>query len=146
MTNLINKVLAILNDIAEIQTVLYDNSHSANVRIDRKPCPAALVYTLPDWTLDISKGNAKERAEIQVFFFKPASFDCKAEDKLSIIEDMNLIAREFIYDLLNDKTIKVIEDEVSLKAVFGEFDKFVVGVTLDITIEDRQGECIYTEP
>ncbi len=70
MTNLINKVLDILNNIESIQTVLFDNGHSSNVRIDRKPCPAALLYTLPEWFLDIGHGSSKERAEIQVFFFE----------------------------------------------------------------------------
>lgn len=146
MTNLTNKVLAILNDIADLETVIYDNSYSANVRIDRKPTPAALLYTLPDWTLDIGHGNSKERSEIQVFFFNRANFDCKAEDKLDIIEDMNLLAREFVYTLLNDNTVRVVDDEVKMTSSFGEFDAFVIGVVVKLTLEERQPSCIYTEP
>lgn len=146
MTNLTNKVLAILNDIAGIQTVIYDNGHSANVRIDRNSTPAALLYTLPDWKLDISHGNAIESAEIQVFFFERVSFDCKAEDKLTVFEDTELLAREFIYKLLNDNEIKVMDDEIKITACYGEFDAFVAGCTVNITIQMKQGECIYTEP
>lgn len=146
MTNLTNKVLAILNDIAGIQTVMFDNSHSTNVRIDRKLTPAALLYTLPDWNLDISHGTAKESADIQVFFFDRTRLDVKAEDKLDIFENMGEIAREFIYRLLNDNTVRVLDDTVKITATYGEFDSFVCGCTVNLTIEEKQGECLYTEP
>lgn len=142
MTNLTNKVLAILNDIAGIQTVIYDNGHSANVRIDRNSTPAALLYTLPDWTLDISKGTAREKADIQVFFFDRVNFDSKAEDKLQIFENMNSLARDFIRELLSDSEIKVLDDEVKITATYGEFDAFVCGCVVNITIEEKQGECL----
>lgn len=146
MTNLINKVLDILNSTESIQTVLFDNGHSSNVRIDRKPTPAALLYTLPEWFLDIGQGSSKERAEIQVFFFERVNFDSKAEDKLNIFENMGEISREFIYRLLNDSTIRVIEDEIKITACYGEFDAFVAGCVVNITIEEKQGSCLYIEP
>lgn len=146
MTNLINKVLAILNDIAEIQTVLYDNGSSSNVRIDRRPTPAALLYTLPDWTINVSKGNAVEGAEIQVFFFDRVNFDSKAEDKLTVFEETELLAREFIYRLLNDSTIRVLDDTIKITASYGSFDSFVAGCVVNLTIEEKQGSCIWSEP
>ena len=146
MTNLINKVLDILDNIESIQTVLFDNGHSSNVRIDRKPTPAALLYTLPDWNLDISHGTTKESADIQVFFFDRTGLDVKAEDKLDIFENMGEIAREFIYRLLNDNTVRVLDDTVKITATYGEFDSFVCGCTVNLTIEEKQGECLYTEP
>lgn len=142
MTNLTNKILAILNDIAGIQTVMYDNSHSANVRIDRNATPAALLYTLPDWTINISKGTAREKADIQVFFFDRVNFDCKAEDKLQIFENMGEISREFIQRLLNDGSIRVLDDEIKITASYGSFDSFVAGCVVNITIEEKQGECL----
>lgn len=146
MTNLINKLLAILNDIAEIQTVMFDNGSSSNVRIDRRPTPAALLYTLPDWTINVSKGNAVEGAEIQVFFFDRVNFDSKAEDKLTVFEDTELLAREFIYRLLNDSTIRVLDDTIKITASYGSFDSFVAGCVVNLTIEEKQGSCIYMEP
>lgn len=142
MTNLISKILDILNGMTGIQTVIYDNGHSANVRIDRKPTPAALLYTLPDWTLDISKGTAKEKADIQVFFFERVDFDCKAEDKLQIFENTNSLAREFIRELLSDGDIRVLDDEVKITATYGQFDSFVAGCTVNITIEEKQPSCM----
>lgn len=142
MTNLISKVLDILNNMDGIQTVMFDNGNSANVRIDRKPTPAALLYTLPDWTLDISRGTAKEKADIQVFFFERADFDSKAEDKLEIFENTNSLARDFIRELLSDGEIRVLDDEVKINSVFGQFDAFVAGCTVNITIEEKQPACL----
>lgn len=145
MTNLINKVLDILNGMDGIQTVMFDNGSSSNVRIDRKPTPAALLYTLPDWTLDISHGNARESCEIQVFFFNRVDFDSKAENKLETFENMGEIAREFIYRLLNESTIRVLDDTIKITATYGSFDSFVAGCTVQITIEEKQGSCLYVE-
>lgn len=144
MTNFIYKLQAILEDISDLQTVLYDNSSSANVRIDRKQTPAALIYTLPDWTINISKGNAVESAEIQVFFFERVNFDSTADTKLEIFENMGLLAREFIYRLLNDSTIRVLDDTIKITASYGSFDSFVAGCVVNLTIEEKQGSCIWT--
>lgn len=146
MTNLLNKVLDILDNIESIQTVLFDNGNSADVRIDRKPTPAALLYTLPAWNLDISGGVSRENADIQVFFFERAKFDSKSEEKLDIFENTGDMAREFIYKLLNDSSIRVIDDSVKINAVYGEFDAFVCGCTVNITIEEKQPSCIWSEP
>lgn len=142
MTNLTNKILNILQTIEGIQTVFYDNSHSANIRIDRNATPAALLYTLPDWTINIGKGVAKEKADIQVFFFDRVNFDSKAEDKLIVFENMNLLAREFIRKLLNDNELRVLNNEVNLTASYGKFDSFVAGCVVNIVIEEKQGGCL----
>lgn len=145
MTTIINRLLGILENMSGVQTVMYDNSNSANVRIDRKPTPAALVYTLPDWKVDISHGSARESCEIQVFFFNRVDFDSKAESKLETFENMGEIAREFIYRLLNESTIRVLDDTIKITATYGSFDSFVAGCTVQITIEEKQGSCMYVE-
>lgn len=142
MTNLISKVLDILNGMTGIQTVMFDSGNSANVRIDRKPTPAALLYTLPDWTLDISRGTAKEKADIQVFFFERVDFDSKAESKLETFENTNILAREFIRELLSDGEIMVLDEEVKITAAYGKFDSFVAGCTVNITIEEKKPACL----
>ena len=139
---LVNKIRAILGSIDDISTVMYDSGWSANVRIDRNPAPYALLYLLSDWTLDISKGVAKEGADIQVFFFDKANLDAKGEEKDLIVTQMELIAREFIRRVLADNTILVAEDTIKLRSSWGQFDKFCVGVSVTMKIEDKQGGCI----
>lgn len=139
---LVNKIRAILGSIDDINTVMYDSGWSANVRIDRNPAPYALLYLLSDWTLDISKGVAKEGADIQVFFFDKANLDAKGEEKDLIVTQMELIAREFIRRVLADNTILVAEDTIKLRSSWGQFDKFCVGVSVSMKLEDKQGGCI----
>ena len=139
---LVNKIRAILGSIDDINTVMYDSGWSANVRIDRNPAPYALLYLLSDWTLDISKGVAKEGADIQVFFFDKSNLDAKGEEKDLIVTQMELIAREFIRRVLADNTILVAEDTIKLRSSWGQFDKFCVGVSVTMKLEDKQGGCI----
>ena len=139
---IVDKILNILNQIDELKTVIYDQDFSANVHIDRKPTPGALIYCLPDWNLNIKTGLTKESADFQIFFFTPTQLDIKAEDKLSDIENMYQITRDFLSKLLKDNTIRVIDDNVVIKATYGKFDKFVCGVSLQIKIEQKQGYCI----
>jgi len=139
---LVNKIRAILGSIDDINTVMYDSGWSANVRIDRNPAPYALLYLLSDWTLDISKGVSKEGADIQVFFFDKANLDAKGEEKDLIVTQMELIAREFIRRVLADNTIIVAEDTIKLRSSWGQFDKFCVGVSVTMKLEDKQGGCI----
>lgn len=142
MTLLVDKILNILKNMDDLKTVIYDQDFSANVHIDRKPMPGALVYALPDWQLNIKTGLTKESAEFQIFFFTNTTLDIKAEDKLSDIENMYSITLDFLSKLLKDNNIRVLDDTVNVKATYGKFDKFVCGVSLQLKIEQKQGYCI----
>lgn len=137
-----DKIITILNSISDIKTIIYDSGFSANVRIDRKETPAALLYLIKDWQLDISNGLQKEIANIQVFFFDRAKFDTKGEEKDVIVDSMSLIAKEFLSKLLADKTIEVEGDTIQMRSVFGQFDAFCVGVNVELRIKEKQGQCL----
>lgn len=139
---LVNKIRDILAQMPDIQTLIYDSAWSSNIRVDRSPAPYAILYLLSDWTVDISSGVAKEGAQLQVFFADRAKFDCKGEEKDLIVTQMELIAREFIRRVLADNTIRVIDDTIKLRSSYGSFDAFVVGVSVTLNIELRQGSCI----
>lgn len=146
MNSIINKITSILNNMTEVKTVMFDNNFSANLRVDRSELPGALIYTVPDWNINIANGVSKEQVEVQVFFFDKGEFDSKAEDKLPVFEAMSLLAREFISKILADKTLLIQEDSINIKSVYARWDKFVVGCTLTLRLIEKQGECIYTEP
>lgn len=140
---LVQKVLDILNSIEDIETVIYDSGFSANVRVDRKPAPYAIFYLLSDWNIDLSKGTAvKEIANIQIFFADTANFDAKGEDKDVIVNRMEGLARDFIRRLLEDRSIKILDDTIKVQSTYGKFDKFLVGTTLNIKIEERKAQCL----
>lgn len=149
---LINKVLTILESMTPpenpvegqeyIQTIIYDSGFSANVRIDRKTSPIALVYMLSDWTLNTNSTSYTEEANIQVFFCDRANFDSIGESKDVIVQRMESIAKQFLSLILSDRTIKLVDDKVKIKSSYGKFDSFVVGVTVNLKIEERQPSCL----
>lgn len=139
---LTDKILAILREMNSVETVLYDSGFSANVRIDRKEGPYALLYLLTDWAIDVSKGTAKEAAEIEVFFFDKGNFDSTGEEKDVTVKAMSVIALEFVAKLMTDKTITVKDDTIKMRSTYGRYDKFCVGVSVHVNIEAKQGTCI----
>lgn len=148
---LVTKVLDILNGMIPttppltgpyLKTVFYDSGFSANVRIDRKPVPAALFYLLSDWSLDVSTSTVKESAEIEVFFFDVCDFNATGEKKDEIIQDMEILAKDFISAILADSTMKLVSDKVRIQSSYGKFDKFCVGVAVNLRIEEKQAHCL----
>lgn len=149
---LVNKILTILNSMLPpenpiegqeyIQTIIYDSAWSANVRVDRKSSPIALVYLLSDWTLNTNSLVYKEAANIQIFFADRANFDSKGEDKDAIVQRMEAIAKEFLSLVISDREIKLLDDNVKIQSSYGRFDSFMVGVTLNLRIEERQSSCL----
>ena len=137
-----DKIRAILEQMSGVETVLYDSAWSTNVRIDRRPTPAALLYMLSDWDIDISSGTAREEAQIQVFFFDRAKLDQTGEEKDLIVSQMETLAREFITIVLGDKSMIVKEDAIKLRSCMGRFDAFCVGVTVEMTLAMKHGSCI----
>lgn len=148
---LVTKVLDILNGMIPttppssgpyLKTVMYDSGFSANVRIDRKPVPAALFYLLSDWSLDVTTATVKESAEIEVFFFDVCDFNATGEKKDAIIQDMEILAKDFISAILADSTMKLVSDKVRIQSSYGKFDKFCVGVAVNLRIEEKQAHCL----
>ena len=143
---IIDKVLTILRSMTSIKTVLYQSGFSANVTLDRKEGPIALTYLMTDYDIDISKGVAKESTNIEIFFCNRTKLDITGDQKDTLINGMSLIAREFLSKLLADKAIYVVDDSIKVRCNYGKFDCFVAGVSLNLRLKERQGDCIYTEP
>lgn len=139
---LIDKILNHLNNVSGISTVMYDSGFSANVRIDRTEMPGALFYLLNSYDIELSGDSKKESADVQVFFFNTCPFDCKGEQKDEILSTIEPLALQFIQLVRSDKTINITTDKIRLESTYGKFDKFVIGYTVSLSIEERQSSCI----
>ena len=143
------KVLEILETMrvaGDISTIMYDSPNSANVRLDDSPEPIALLYLISDWDIDIEHGVSKEIATVKLFFAKRAEFDVKGEEKDLIVSEMSLLGREFISNLLAEHDLRVVDDVIHMRNVWGKYDSFVCGVEISVKIEQKQGSCLYVEP
>ena len=125
-----------------LKYAMYDSGFSGNIRIDRNPTPAALFYLLSDWDLDITNATVKESANIEVFFFDVCDFNTTGEKKDIIIQNMEILAKDFISRILDDHTIRIVSDSIRIQSSYGKFDKFCVGVSVNLKIEERQASCL----
>jgi len=141
-----DKILSILRSMESLKTVLYQSGFSANVSMDRKDTPAAILYLLTDFDVDIQHGTSKESAELEVFFCERTKFDITGDQKDTIINNCTALAKEFISKLLAEKTLYINQDTIHCKCTYGKFDCMVAGVSVELKIEERQGSCLYIEP
>lgn len=140
-------VLQVVTQLPGVETVIYDNVYNTNIVLDRKPCPAAIVYCINDFHYDISKGVIKESAEVSVFFAdllpKVNSF---SEDYTPVVDRMLEIATEFISSLVaavKANNMELDNSVIELRTTFGKFDKHVCGISISgLKITDRQGRCL----
>lgn len=139
-----DKILDILNTMATgsdgLQTVLYESGFGANLRLDRKPTPAAIVYMLKSWKLDTSTKLKHPEVDVEVFFCDRCDLAAKGEVIKEKMDTIEPIVDEFISMLLADKSIIV--NDIKATTAYGRFDCNVCGYSLQFTVKDRQGQCL----
>lgn len=140
-------VVDVVTQLPGVETVIYDNVYNTNIVLDRKPCPAAIIYCINDFNYDISKGVIKESGELSVYFAdllpKVNSF---SEDYTPVVERMLEIATEFISQLVaavKEYNMVLENNTIELRTTFGKFDKHTCGISVSgLKISDRQGRCV----
>ncbi len=139
---IIDKVKNILDSMTGLKTVLYQSGFSANVTLDRKETPAAVLYLLTDFDVDIHHGTSKESADLEILFCERTKFDITGDQKDTIITNCTALAKEFISKLLQDKSLYINQDSIHCKCAYGRFDCMVAGVSIELKIEEKQGQCL----
>lgn len=139
-----DKILNILQSMSTgtdspLKTVIYGSAFDANVRLDRNPDPAAIVYLLQSWTLDTSRMLKRKRCDIAIYFCARYDFNAKGEVIKQTMDDIEPVVDEFISLLLSDSTIDV--SDIRSQASYGKFDCNTCGYTLTFSAEEKQGVC-----
>ena len=137
---LVNKVLNILNSMSGVSTVLYESPYFSNIKVDRKPEPYGIVYLLQTVNLDLTN-NLKESTDIEVLFCKMVPLGADGEKQGEIVDDMMVLAKQFI-SLLKDEKSVVFGDNVVIRTAYAKFDKNLTGVSVELTLTDRQSKCL----
>ena len=140
-----DKILDILDSMTEgsdalLKTFLYESGFGANVRLDRLPDPAAILYMMQSWTLDTTTKLKHPVVECEIFFCKRCDFAAKGEKTKEVMDTLEPVVDEFISLLLSDKSIIV--NEIRAQTAYGRFDCNVCGYSLQFTVKDKQGVCI----
>ena len=137
---LIDKVIDILNSMEDIETVLYDSPYSANLKIDRLPEPYAIVYPMQNAELDL-RNNLREGVDLEIFFCKSVQLDADGAKHLAIIDDCMLLAKSFLALLKEEKSI-ISDENITIRAAYGRYDKHVSGVSVELSLQERQTKCL----
>ena len=125
-----------------IRTVIYSDDYDTNVRIDRKPTPAALLYTLEGFEIGTKDGIRKDSVEVEVFFFDRCTFAAKGETTKTVMERVEPVVGEFVARVMSERSWVVDGDKIEVTAAVGKFDANVAGWSVQLKLTERQGRCL----
>lgn len=134
-----DKILQLLRDDSRIGTVLYESPYSANLRIDRLPSPYAILYLVQSMDVDVRGSRYFKTLDIELFICKPTDLSAKGEDVQAACDDLMPIAETFISNLYDSRLFDF--DSVKIRQAVGKFDKNVSGLSLELTLKERQPTC-----
>ena len=139
---LTNKILNILNSITGIKTVLYESGAGTNLRLDRRETPAAILYMLQEYTIDLAKGIKREIVDVEVFVCDRCDLAAKGEVVQQKLDTLLPYVNQFVALLTSEKTLLLDGDNISVQMAYGKFDTNVCGYSLQFKVSERQGTCI----
>ena len=140
-----DKILEILNTLASgsdpmLQTVIHANAFDSNVRLDRKATPAAILYMLNGWTMDVSTAFKRKSVDVEIFFCDRYDLNAKGEVIQQVLDSIEPICDEFI-SLVLDEHGWIVSDVKAVTA-YGKFDTNVCGYSIQMRLTDKQGVCL----
>ncbi len=139
---IVDNILHKLNSIDGLETVFYESGWGTNLRIDRKPTPAAVLYMLQTYNVSLNGNTKKDSVELEVFIFDRVDLAAKGEVIQEKLDDLQPFVNQFIALLANDKSLVLDGDTVEASMAYGQFDAHVCGWSLQLKLTERQGICI----
>ena len=138
----IDTILQLLNEDTHIATVLYESPYSANLKIDRKPSPYAIVYLVQSMDIDVRGSRYFRTLDLEVFFCKPTDLSADGATIQAVCDQMMPMVEDFLHRLQDTRLFEF--DSVKCRQAVGRFDKNVSGLVLELTISERKPVC-FTE-
>lgn len=140
-----DKILEILNALASgndplVKTVIHANAFDSNVRLDRNETPAAILYMIEGWSVDVSTAFKRKSVDIEVFFCDRYQLNAKGEVIQQVLDTVEPICDEFISLVLSERSWEV--SEIKASAAYGKFDCNVCGYSLQMKLTEKQGQCL----
>lgn len=139
---IVDNILSKLNSIDGLETVFYESGFGTNLRIDRKPTPAAVLYLIQGFEIGLNGGIRKDNVDLEVFFFDRIDLAAKGEAVQSKMDELLPLVNGFVSLLVSDKTLVLDGDTIKVQAAYGQFDTHVCGWSLQLKLAEKQGHCI----
>lgn len=145
---IVARIIGILDTMVSedvIKSRIYQTAAKTNVEIDYEKTPAAVMYCVSKWAIDLKLGIVRERAAIGIGFVKrQPQLDFDGESNETIVDECKVIAVDFIRRLKADDSLQIISDSVDCTTVYDEYDTNVTGVWVSVEVKDNGGECLDT--
>ncbi len=139
---IVDNILSKLNSIDGLETVFYESGFGTNLRIDRKPTPAAVLYLIQGFEIGLNGGIRKDNVDLEVFFFDRIDLSAKGEAVQAKMDELLPLVNGFVSLLASDKTLVLDGDTIKVQAAYGKFDTNVCGWSLQLKLTEKQGHCI----
>lgn len=124
-----------------LRTVMYESGFGANLRLDRKPTPAAILYMAEGFKVDVKSGRRKDSVDVEVFFCERCDLSAKGEAVKAVMDGVEPVVDEFVARVMAEKSWEV-ADDISVTTAYGKFDTNVCGFSVQLTLVDRKGRCM----
>lgn len=138
----IDTILQLLSEDSEIKTVLYESPYSANLKIDRRPSPYAIVYLVQSMDVDVRGNRFFRSLSVEVFFCEPTDLSADGYRVQSVCDNMVLRAEDFLHRLKDTRLFEF--ENVTFRQAVGRFDKNVSGIVCELELKEKQPVC-FTE-
>ena len=140
---IVDNILRKLRSVNGLETVFHESGYGANLRIDRNPTPAAVLYMLQSYNVNLKGNSKKDSVELEVFIFDRCNLAAKGEEVQAKLDALTPFVNQFIALLANDKTLVLDGDTIEVVMAYGKFDTNVCGWSLQLKLSERQGSCIF---
>lgn len=139
------KIIEILEGLQTdgyIDSYLFEDKPTANVRLDSRGDVAGILYQFVDFDLDFSSGLLKESAELNIsFLIKDRKLDSSGEEEYDIISEAKEIMLEFIRRVRELKEYTIVEKTLNIRSVFLTTDSNRSGCNCQFSLKSKQGSC-----
>ncbi len=127
----------------ELASWQYNDMATSNVKLDnKKPSPTAVFYQITDFVYDLTTGIKREKANVFVAFLqKEVKLDAEGLEQDKIIKKMSEIAFEFLKNVMDEGSLRVLNDKITLKSTFLRSDSNRTGVVMELELEEKSGTC-----
>ena len=127
-----------------LKSFQYNDKPTANVKLDSKMEDiTAILFQITDFELQMNRLTVREKADINITFLqKESKLDAEGYEQDIIIDNTKDAALDFVKRLMDDKTLRILDNTIDVKSVYLRSDSNRTGVNINLKIEQKQGECL----
>lgn len=146
---IVRHLMTILEDMKSdadclLNSYQYNDHPTANLVLDKKMEDiTAVLFQITDFTITTNRLTVKEEANINITFLqKETKLDAQGTEQDIFIDNTKEVAIDFIKRVMDDSTLKILDDTIQCRSVYLRSDSNRTGVNVQLRITEKQGSCL----